>query len=599
MLAKNIHHIVCTTTQLSLHQLETILAKEGYAVITCSPEQHTAHAILRQHPHYYKMEDFLTATDADTIRKKTRTFTAHWADSFTKYCVYEGIVFPLIDTHTVYRKGLRIMTCLISIQRILEAFPKAMLSIRGKKNTTYQLIYALYMHKIPLHIPWERCYYPLYHAARRLRMHWRAWRGKIPPLTKKKHTLFNVNPSTFCPFIAHMDKHYQDTTVLLTTSQKRYAFHKKNHGCNAVLMDHFPLKTPAKNHRKYISTARKKSQRFMRDPAMDACFFHNQQVKYVVWRLLSQHIQKYYPRYVDLITTVTDAYQRMSLEAIFVWTDALWVEKICVLVAKKKGIYSVVIQHGIFAEDISIPYRLHADLLAVFGETCRKKYRALGLPAHKLKTVGSLQADSLYHAKKHYDLAALKKQFQIPAQAKTIVFPVLPLPAFRYAIHQSNEAHSLFSHVMNTLATYNNIYCFVKCRNATDYRVYTQWGENWNIPHIRYLYRVNLPELLYVSDLIITYYSTIVLEGALLGKPVCIANFAKENAPVPYVKDGLAIEASTEKQLKNILSHILGQETTVHTVTTEALQKYIRYNDGNTSARIMALLKNMDDTTVT
>lgn len=68
---------------------------------------------------------------------------------------------------------------------------------------------------------------------------------------------------------------------------------------------------------------------------------------------------------------------------------------------------------------------------------------------------------------------------------------------------------------------------------------------------------VNIRELLFVSELLISFASTIMIEAVLMGRPVISFNLTGRPDPLPFVKWGLGQEACNEVELAQVIQHIL------------------------------------------
>jgi hypothetical protein len=130
----------------------------------------------------------------------------------------------------------------------------------------------------------------------------------------------------------------------------------------------------------------------------------------------------------------------------------------------------------------------------------------------------------------------------------------------------------------------------IKLHPADNYlEIYKDLISLYNIKNVRIVKDEDLYNLISWCDIVVSVHSTVVLEGALMGKPsVCII-LPKYNDEGNFVKDGVSLGAKDEHQLANyLLNHNLDY--------LDRLKAYIGDNfyavDGNVSDRIVKEISN-------
>jgi hypothetical protein len=519
------------------------------------------------------IDDILELADYQQIKKQTDYLINNWFLALKDSLVFENINFYELDNYelnNVFIKKIKILTC---INKIRAKFPQACVEIKGAnwvKNNKYSVAKLFYGYKI-------------YYFFRRLL----CWLQKVFYRQKvgnhKKYGLVNFDGDKFSELIDFFNKNYKQKSVCLYKSRKQQKKAQGKKKLQNLLLNDFFQWSAYKDIKKILKHIYLQTDKILVGSELQA----------VLAGTLVRHIFKRYPQYIDLITAVKGCYAQYNLQGVLLWNDELWVEKICVALARQAGIRSLVVQHGILAVDEYKRYSLNADLMAVFGDVCQKQYQELGFPAERLKVTGSLQADKIYYKKRRYDKISLKQKYGIKTNEKVVVFPILPLPDFRTSVVQSNEAWLLFSNVMDVLENYTNIKIFVKCRNKYDYHEYVKWGQRFLLENVVFVYAIDLHEILYIADMVITYYSTIVLESILLDTPVVIADFAGEKERTPYIKKKMALEAKTKIKLAEILDELIKENVDYKWFVKKAQEGIIDYIykfDGKTSERIFDFL---------
>jgi len=107
---------------------------------------------------------------------------------------------------------------------------------------------------------------------------------------------------------------------------------------------------------------------------------------------------------------------------------------------------------------------------------------------------------------------------------------------------------------------------------------------------------IDLHALLAASDLLVTGFSNVALEAALLDRPVLIVNLAGEPDALPFVQDGIALGAYSEAEVKQQLAKALDDSRTIEELQSRRHQ-YLYHNpqllDGQSTKRVADLLWQM------
>ncbi len=103
-------------------------------------------------------------------------------------------------------------------------------------------------------------------------------------------------------------------------------------------------------------------------------------------------------------------------------------------------------------------------------------------------------------------------------------------------------------------------------------------------------------EAIYACDLMIAFYSTTVIEAAILGKPVITVNLTDRPDPMPYVERGIAIGVYEVADLMQAIKDALYNEEASKRLA-EARKKFVYEHaylqDGRASERVVNLITQM------
>ena len=107
---------------------------------------------------------------------------------------------------------------------------------------------------------------------------------------------------------------------------------------------------------------------------------------------------------------------------------------------------------------------------------------------------------------------------------------------------------------------------------------------------------VTIDELLGVADLVVTEFSTVALEGAILGIPVVIATFLGDRSD-PRMFDGLSVVAHTVDDLHDTTRGLLSREARPadRMVDANRLHALVGPLDGRSGIRVARLVHSLRD----
>ena len=100
---------------------------------------------------------------------------------------------------------------------------------------------------------------------------------------------------------------------------------------------------------------------------------------------------------------------------------------------------------------------------------------------------------------------------------------------------------------------------------------------------------INIRELLFISEALITFHSTIMIESVLIGKPLISVNITGEPNPVPYLKWGLGIEVTNHNELLYALNHDLTNHSFIGKFKVARNNYFGESTDNGASGRIANL----------
>lgn len=122
----------------------------------------------------------------------------------------------------------------------------------------------------------------------------------------------------------------------------------------------------------------------------------------------------------------------------------------------------------------------------------------------------------------------------------------------------------------------------------------------FNVKNVKITKDINLYDVLNISEIILTEFSTTALEAMMLDKPVITINLTGEADRMPYAKSGAAIGVYDEQDLLPALESILHDEN-VRKELSMNRDKFVYdqtyKQDGNASKRVVKLINQMSENT--
>jgi len=101
-------------------------------------------------------------------------------------------------------------------------------------------------------------------------------------------------------------------------------------------------------------------------------------------------------------------------------------------------------------------------------------------------------------------------------------------------------------------------------------------------------------EQIFSCDLLITKHSTTAVEAIILDKPVIVLNLSGKPDPINYVKEGVAKGAYKPNELKNAIKELLTEDNELRENRKAYIEKYIA-NIGNATAEILKVIRDVTE----
>jgi glycosyltransferase involved in cell wall biosynthesis len=281
-------------------------------------------------------------------------------------------------------------------------------------------------------------------------------------------------------------------------------------------------------------------------------------------------------------------------------------ERATVITAKQLGVPTVAVQHGVIhlkhrgymhgRDEISpdggpeSPYCPIPDQTAVYGPFYKHLLTRLSAyPEDRVVVTGQPRYDRIAHMERLYSRERFLQEHGIDPEHKVILWTT--------QCHglTMEENHRNFTTVLETMSRLEKVTLVIK-QHPGEGPTYTRMIRNYlskrTVDAVITPGNSDVYEQLFACDLLIAQSSTTIMEAAALGKPVIVLNLTGEPPPIglDYVKEGVAVEVSGEKELASAIEELLTDDRKLARNRKRFIEKYLYKLDGRATDRVINLI---------
>jgi len=265
--------------------------------------------------------------------------------------------------------------------------------------------------------------------------------------------------------------------------------------------------------------------------------------------------------------------------AIIVMDDRSWPGKTALSVAKNNGIPSVIIQHGLHNDSAFYGPSL-ASKLTVFGNYTREILLKHGITASQVEITGAPQWDPIFSITRNTEDFCRKyhldKNKKIVLLATDIIF-------------ERTIGEKVLRSVLSAVRENHDTQLLIRAHPVEPLGIYSEIAEKNGFPEIRIFKKQQDYESIVNSDLIITQFSSVALEGMLIGKPVITINLSNLPDRFPFASEGAAMGVYDEDSLPGAIKKVLHNPSArmlLESNMKKFVEKHAYKPDGNASGRV-------------
>jgi hypothetical protein len=230
--------------------------------------------------------------------------------------------------------------------------------------------------------------------------------------------------------------------------------------------------------------------------------------------------------------------------------------RIYTLLAKSRGIPSLVVQQGIVNEKAVEWQCLTGDAVAVFGTRSGEALRRHGVSPEHIHETGCPRFDVLFEPSPEAD-RQLRSDMNVPAGLALLLLASQPYVFGSFACAEARR--EMLRAVGKAVAAMENICLIVKphpTENENELRTLVGAGTR-----IRYVdRRVDIQHLIRACDVFVTFFSTSGFQALIAGKPMISLRFPESGTDSQFADSGAVWTAESAEELIRHLRLLTGSD---------------------------------------
>ncbi len=280
----------------------------------------------------------------------------------------------------------------------------------------------------------------------------------------------------------------------------------------------------------------------------------------------------YLPTYVQLIDSCKKFFETNKPLAVFIPYEAGPIALPIIIACQKNNIRTIGFQHGLIyginpdyshhnfrslADPMGMPL---PDYLLLFGNFAKNKLiEQQTYPLEKLIVFGH----SMYFERDKIismlDNADIKKRHNIPKNKKIILFTTGRFQRYYHGFETRNHDEKILEKLLQEFGKNDEYFVILKPHPTEEYvEYYRKLISNYNSKNFL-IVQSDLFELLFIADIVVCYFSTILLDSIALGKFAVEVDFGETISTIPF-KDYNVILNSDLKSLKQNIVKLLNDD---------------------------------------
>lgn len=301
-------------------------------------------------------------------------------------------------------------------------------------------------------------------------------------------------------------------------------------------------------------------------------------VRHLLEHLYSERFDQLF-EHLELARTIVEMARP---EVLVVGNDRWWVGQAFVRAAQQRGIPTVLMQDGLACDKATWSW-ISADHVAAFSPVLQEVLVNHGVARDRITIAGQPRYDALCDKRRTRDGASVRA-----ARAALVATSSSPCVLLATQPHQDAGRVAVG---IEALLQIDGVEVLLRPHPNESPEKYAACIAA-NAERVSLCKGMSIDALLDASDVVVTEYSTVALEGAILDIPVIIASFLGDRSD-PRVFDGLSVIVRSPEALRDATMTFLSREGAVadHVIDPERLHSLVGPLDGASGARVANLIQ--------
>ena len=281
----------------------------------------------------------------------------------------------------------------------------------------------------------------------------------------------------------------------------------------------------------------------------------------------------YFSYWLNLMDSLSTIFATKRPKAIFLISEIDAPALAFINAAKKYKIKTIGIQQGIIQDQGPVGY-LHntylssnsygypyPEALLIFGEFTRQVLIRNGYPPERLVKFGNPIYFNLNEIEQTLNNKSLYKKYNIDINQKVILFTTTKMQEDYESSSIRNYDTQIWRYLLETFANDDKFVIILKPHPQENTRVYEKILQEHKPSNARII-QENLFELLYISSVVVSNHSTVIMDAICLKKPVIEVKWDYvEDRFLRFDKAGVVITSKLNQLLENIHKILDNEET--------------------------------------
>lgn len=288
------------------------------------------------------------------------------------------------------------------------------------------------------------------------------------------------------------------------------------------------------------------------DPEMEVLFqYEGIRLSGLLHERLNPLFEMTVPRILLWLEALKHLYLSRRPEAVLLFPDFSPAGIVASLLARRYEIPSLTVQAAL-SSDHAFLRPTYADVAAVVNRFSARAFENRGgVSAEQVVVTGLPRWDTLVNTDWRLRAEKAREQLGVSPEERLVCFATQWIPL--------SHTKRMLQAVLRGAASVTGARLVVKVHPAEPVGKYEDLLKQLPTDGLSPLVvsDIDFFALLSACDLLITSFSNVAMEAALLGRPVLITNLSGEPDPLPYVEDGLALGAYSEEEIERQVRALL------------------------------------------